>query len=156
MMNDIIPVQPSVVFDKVVIRCDFTSTDEWLDELEKRYKSLVIDSENKEERKSTREICADFCKCKKALQDEAKKTIEGATENIRDFETELKKRLNRLEAIREPLYAQVKPAKKVESKPEKVSINIKKCYLFEGDSAYIAEMIGAATFNGIKVREVDL
>lgn len=154
-MNDIVPVQPSVVFDKVVIRCDFTSTDEWLDELEKRYKSLVIDSENKEERKSTRKICADFRKCKEALHDEAKKTIEGATENIRVFETELKKRLNRLEAIREPLYAQVKAVKKNEPKPEKVSIKIKKCYMLEGDSEYIADMISAAIFNGIKVKEIE-
>lgn len=154
-MNDIVPVQPSVTFDKDVIRCDFTSTDQWLDELEKRYKSLVIDSENKEERKSAREICADFRKCKKALHDEAKKTIEGATENIRVFETELKKRLNRLEAIREPLYAQVKPVKKNEPKPEKVSIKIKKCYMLEGDSEYIADMISAAIFNGIKVKEIE-
>ena len=35
-MNDIVPVQPSVAFDKAVIRCDFTSTDQCLDELEKR------------------------------------------------------------------------------------------------------------------------
>lgn len=155
-MNDIVPVQPSVAFDKAVIRCDFTSTDQWLDELEKRYKSLIIDVNNTEDRKAARAICADFRKCKKALLDEAKKTMNGAAENIKLFETDVKKRLDRLEAIREPLYAQVKPVKKEELKPQKISINIKKCYMLEGDSAYISDMISAAIFNGIKVREVDL
>ncbi|MCI8851593.1 MAG: DUF1351 domain-containing protein [Erysipelotrichaceae bacterium] len=153
-MNDIVPVQPSVAFDKAVIRCDFTSTDQWLDELEKRYKSLVIDVNNTEDRKAARAICADFRKCKKALLDEAKMTMSKATENIRSFEIELKRRLNRLESIREPLYAQIKPVKKNEPKPEKVSVKIKKCYMFEGDSEYIADMISAAIFNGIKVKEI--
>lgn len=154
-MNEIMPVYPKVAFDKALINRDFSLTDQWLDELEKRYKSLVIDFESKDERKSTREICADIRKCKKALQDEAKKTIEGASENIREFEAELKKRLDRLEAIRKPLYSQVKPVKKAESKPRKVSVKIKKCYMFEGDSAYIADMISAAIFNDIIVKELE-
>lgn len=154
-MNDIVPVQPSVAFDKAVIRCDFTSTDQWLDELEKRYKSLVIDVNNTEDRKAVRAICADFRKCKKALLDEAKKTMNGAAENITLFETDVKKRLDRLEAIRKPLYSQVKPVKKAESKPRKVSVKIKKCYMFEGDSAYIADMISAAIFNDIIVKELE-
>ena len=154
-MNDIVPVQPSVAFDKAVIRCDFTSTDQWLDELEKRYKSLVIDVNNTEDRKAARAICADFRKCKKALLDEVKKTMNGAAENITLFETDVKKRLDRLEAIREPLYAQVKPFKKAEPKPQKVSLKIKKCYMFEGDSAYIANMISGAIFNDIIVKELE-
>ena len=154
-MNDIVPVQPSVTFDKAVIRCDFTSTDQWLDELEKRYKSLVIDIDNIEDRKAARAICADFRKCKKALLEEAKKTMDGAAENIKFFETDVKKRLDRLESIREPLYAQIKPKKRDEPKPEKISVNIKKCYMFEGDSAYIADMISAAIFNGVSVKEIE-
>ena len=87
--------------------------------------------------------------------DEAKKTMNGAAENITLFETDVKKRLDRLEAIREPLYAQVKPFKKAEPKPQKVSLKIKKCYMFEGDSAYIANMISGAIFNDIIVKELE-
>jgi hypothetical protein len=45
--------------------------------------------------------------------------------------------------------------KKNEPKPEKISVNIKKCYMFEGDSAYIADMISAAIFNGVSVKEIE-
>ncbi len=149
-------VKPDVAYTKAKVQCDFTNTDAWLDELEKRYKSLAVDANDKNDRKAAKDICANLNNVKEELKAEGNKTKNAISADIKAYEQELKKRLDRIAAIRQPLWEQVKPQKKEEKEPVKVSVPIKVCYLFEGDSNYISDMIGAAIFNGIKVKEVKL
>ena len=148
-MNEL--TKPATLVVPAKCDCDFAKTDLEIDELEKRYKNLLATDENKKDIKS---ICAELNKVKKALSDAGIKTEKEATTEIKAFRAELKKRTDRIESIRTPLWEQVKPQSKPE--PKKVSVPVKVCYLFEGDSNYISEMIAAAEFNGIKVTEVEL
>lgn len=145
---------PDVTYTCAAVSYSFTETDKWIDKLEKRYKTLVVNADDKDERKEIKEVCADFNKVKKELESFGINTEKELTAEIKDFRAELKKRVERLDEIRKPLWEQVKPKKKAE--PPKKSINVKVCYLFEGDADYIGEMVSLAEFNNIKVTEVKL
>lgn len=147
---------PDVAYTPAIVRCDFTKTDACIDELEKRYKGLIVNAEDTSERKHAKEICADLNKVKDALKKASATTKDEIIADVKGYEEELKKRITRLDEIRKPLWEQIKPQKKVKEEPTKAIVTVKKCYQFEGDAAYISEMIGIAMFNGIKVKEVEL
>jgi len=153
---ELMVVKPDIAYTKAEVQCNFIKTDAWLDELEKRYKTLVVNANDLNERKAAKEICANLNKAKKELEAEGNKTKNEIFADVKTYEQELKKRLDRIADIRQPLWEQVKPQKKEKKEPVKVGVPIKVCYLFEGDSNYISDMIGAAIFNDIKVRRVNL
>lgn len=154
-MQEIMVINPDVTYTAAVVQCDFTQTDTQIDALEKRYKALVVDVNDPSERKYAKNVCADLNKVKKALMDESKAIKEKITADVKVYDDELKKRIARLDEIRKPLWDQVKPEKKEKAEPKKAIVTVKKCYQFEGDSAYISEMIGIAMFNGIIVKELN-
>ena len=70
--------------------------------------------------KETKAICAELNKLKKAVNDEGIRIEKEATAEVKEFRKELKKRTDRIDAVRAPLWEQVKPAPKVEPKKEVV------------------------------------
>ena len=151
-MEELMVKKPDIKCCSAVIECNFEITDTWIDELEKRYAKLVVDATDKDQKAEAKEICSELNKVKKELEDFGVKTEKNMSVSIKEFRAELKKRTERIGEIRKPLYEQVKPQPK--PKPEKKSIHIKACYIFEGDSEYISNMIAAAEFNNIEVTEL--
>lgn len=145
-MNDLIITSPEVAYGAATIKYDFSGTDRSIDEIEKRYSGLVG------EKKEIKSICAELNKLKKALNDEGIRIEKESTAGIKEFRKELKKRTDRIDSIRSPLWEQVKPVKKEEHKKESKKIRI--TLMFEGDENYIIDMITDAEINGIMVWEV--
>lgn len=153
-MQEIMVTSPDVVYTAAIVRCDFTQTDACIDELEKRYKGLIVDAEDVSARKHAKDVCAELNKVKDALKKASTATKEDIIADVKLYEDELKQRIARLDEIRKPLWEQVKPQKKVKEEPQRAIVTVTKSYQFEGDASYISEMIGVAMFNGIKVKEI--
>lgn len=142
-------VKPSVAFNKAYCKADFHELDKYIDELEKRYNSLICT-----DKKEMKSICAELNKLKKAVNDEGIRIEKESTAEIKAFRKDLKQRTDRIDAIRTPLWEQVKPQPKlVEKKPKEI---VKRVLMFEGDAQFIEDMIAGAEFNGIKVTEVEI
>lgn len=148
-MEQLAVVKPSVAFNKASCKADFHDLDKYIDELEKRYNSLICT-----DKKEMKSICAELNKLKKAVNDEGIRIEKESTAEIKAFRKDLKQRTDRIEAIRTPLWEQVKPQPKpIEEKPKAI---VKRVLMFEGDAQYIEDMINAAEFNDIKVTEVQI
>jgi len=148
-MEQLAVVKPSVTFNKAECKADFEEMDKYIDELEKRYNSLICT-----DKKEMKNICAELNKLKKAVNDEGIRIEKESTAEVKQFRKELKQRTDRIEAIRTPLWEQVKPQPKlIEEKPKVI---VKRVLMFEGDAQYIEDMINAAEFNEIKVTEVQI
>lgn len=148
-MEQLAVIKPSVAFNKASCKADFHDLDKYIDELEKRYNSLICT-----DKKEMKSICAELNKLKKAVNDEGIRIEKESTAEIKAFRKDLKQRTDRIEAIRTPLWEQVKPQpKKAEEKPKVI---VKRVLMFEGDAQYIEDMINAAEFNDIKVTEVQI
>lgn len=148
-MEQLTVVQPSVTFNKAECKANFEEMDKYIDELEKRYNSLICT-----DKKEMKSICAELNKLKKAVNDEGIRIEKESTAEVKQFRKELKQRTDRIEAIRTPLWEQVKPqSKPVEEKPKVI---VKRVLMFEGDAQYIEDMINSAEFNSIKVTEVEI
>lgn len=148
-MEQLAVVKPSVAFNKASCKADFHDLDKYIDELEKRYNSLICT-----DKKEMKSICAELNKLKKAVNDEGIRIEKESTAEIKSFRKDLKQRTDRIEAIRTPLWEQVKPQPKpIEEQPKVI---VKRVLMFEGDAQYIEDMITAAEFNEIKVTEVQI
>lgn len=148
-MMELTVVKPSVAFNKASCKADFHELDKYIDELEKRYNSLICT-----DKKEIKSICAELNKLKKAVNDEGIRIEKESTAEIKAFRKDLKQRTDRIDAIITPLWDQVKPQPKpVKKKPKEI---VKRVLMFEGDSQYIENMIAGAEFNGIKVTEVEI
>lgn len=148
-MNEITLAQPSVSFIKASCAYDFTQMDSDIESIEKRIGGLVST-----DKKETKAICAELNKLKKAVNDEGIRIEKEATAEVKEFRKELKKRTDRIDAVRAPLWEQVKPAPKVE--PKKEVIKATKLFMFTGDIEYIMEMVKTMEFAGVEVKEVQM
>lgn len=146
-MNEITLAQPSVSFIKASCAYDFTQMDADIESIEKRLGGLVST-----DKKETKAICAELNKLKKAVNDEGIRIEKEATAEVKEFRKELKKRTDRIDAVRAPLWEQVKP--KVE--PKKEVIKATKLFMFTGDIDYIMEMVKTMEFAGVEVKEVQM
>lgn len=149
IMEQLVVVKPSVTFNKAECKADFEEMDKYIDELEKRYNSLICT-----DKKEMKSICAELNKLKKAVNDEGIRIEKEATAEVKEFRKELKKRTDRIDAVRSPLWEQVKPAPKAE--PKKEVVKATKLFMFTGDIEYIMEMVKTMEFAGVEVKEVQM
>lgn len=150
-MQEIQAFEPTVTYNANNISADFDYVDCCIDELEKRYSNYEI-----VDKKEAKKLCEELNKVIKGLKAKGISIEKDASKGIKKFRKDLKEREKRVEALRAPIWDEIKPQKQIKEEPVKVSVPIKVCYLFEGDSNYISDMIGAAIFNDIKVTEVKL
>ncbi len=148
-MNEITVANPSVSFVKASCAYDFAQMDKDIESIEKRFTGLVST-----DKKETKEICAQLNKLKKAVNDEGIRIEKAATADVKAFRSELKKRVERIDAVRLPLWEQVKPQPKPIEEAPKVIVT--RVLMFKGDAKYIEDMIAAAEFAGVEIKEVQM
>lgn len=148
-MNELQISNPSVTYQKAACTFDFEKMDSDISELEKRFTGLLL-----ADKKETKEICAQLNKLKKAVNDEGIRIEKESTADIKAFRKELKKRTDRIDAVRAPLWEQVKPQPKPVEEAPKVIVT--RVLMFKGDAKYIEDMITAAEFADIEVKEVEI
>lgn len=118
-MNDIKLKEFDVTYQSSKVVCDFKELDKSIEEIEKRYKNLVVSDE---ELKEAKKLATELNKCANKLNDKKKEIKNEINKESKAFEKECMERVNKIKEVRGNIIIQLNQAEERKKENKKNEI----------------------------------